>query len=128
MTFTATFDRPVPATLHVHLANGEQFEASAEDLARFGLVPRREIYRRFQDHLLGVLQAADAQLDGLTATALNPLRYLVELAVSAPDLLTHPETAATDADVVVIERALQLLACGHDQAAGELYRAHAQHD
>ncbi|MEH0110749.1 hypothetical protein V6N00_13645 [Tersicoccus sp. MR15.9] len=35
---TATFDRPISGTLIVRLENGNEFEASAEDVRRFGFI------------------------------------------------------------------------------------------
>lgn len=99
-----TYDRPVEATLHVHLANGETFEAGPADLAKFGLVKPRDAYLAFADHLRGLLQGANLIGRDLTDARLNPVRYLVDLAINNPNLLD--DVADTDAQVVEIERFL----------------------
>lgn len=43
---TVTFDRPVAAKLLVRLETGEEWEASPEDLARFGYGKRLDLYVR----------------------------------------------------------------------------------
>jgi hypothetical protein len=48
----------------------------------------------------------------LTEARINPLRYIAELALTYPDLLDHPETAETDAEIVEIERHLQATLAG----------------
>ena len=103
----ASYERPIRGRLVVVLDNGEQWDATPADLEQFGAVKRLDAYLNFIRHLRNILHAAGL-LDGdLTDTALNPIRYLVELAVMNPDLLTHPETAEHDADVVAIERTLR---------------------
>jgi hypothetical protein len=103
-----SYQRPVKATLHVRLENGETWEAKPEDLDQFGYVNRLDAYVAFDDHLMKILHAAGVldENDDLTKSQLNPLRYLVEIAISHPALLTHPEMAENDAAVVDIERAL----------------------
>lgn len=102
-----TYDRPTEATLHVHLANGETWEANPDDLAKFGYVNRLDAYMAFDDHLRDVLHAAGLIEREATEARLNPLRYLVELAINLPQLLTHPDMRETDAQVVAIEQALR---------------------
>lgn len=103
------YSRPVEAKLYVHLANGEKFEATKDDLANFGYVDRLDTYIRFSDHLAQALVAAGLieRHKHLTRAKLNPLRYLAETAICHPELLTHPEFAETDADIVAIEQALR---------------------
>lgn len=106
---STTYDRPTPATLHVKLKNGETWEATADDLEKFGYVKRLDAYITFSRHLAKVLFDAgliEREKD-LTRTQLNPLRYIAELAICHPALLDHPENAETDAQIVAIERALR---------------------
>lgn len=104
-----TYDRPVTAKLVVQLDNGETFDARSEDVAKFGYVEARGAYMAFRRHVAKVLE--DANLIGragdLTNTAINPIRHLVEMAINYPELLDHPETAETNAQLVTIERALR---------------------
>jgi hypothetical protein len=102
-----TYDQPVEATLQVKLANGKAWEASAEDMERFGYVKRLDAYMSFQRHLTKVLLDAGLIRRELTEARVNPIRYIAELAINCPDLLDHPETAETDAEIVAIERHLQ---------------------
>lgn len=102
-----TYDRPVEAKLHVHLANGDSWEARGEDLERFGLVKRLEAYSTFARQLGEALECSDLLPDGdLTSAQLNPVRYLAELAICFPDLLSHPDTAGTVAQIIDLERRL----------------------
>lgn len=48
---TATYDRPTEATLMVRLANGEEWEATHDDLLKFGVAPRTDVYNRFRSVL-----------------------------------------------------------------------------
>lgn len=102
-----TYDRPAAATLHVKLENGETWEATPEDLDKFGYVKRLDAYLLFDDHISEALRAASLIGKDITDARINPLRYIVELAICHPQLLTHPEVAETTARVVEIERHLQ---------------------
>lgn len=104
---TTTYDRPIKAALNVVLANGERWEAKPEDLAKFGYVKRADAYAAFDDHLRKVLTDAGALEGDLTKSHLNPLRYLVELAINHPHLLAHEEVAEVNAEVVQMERVLR---------------------
>lgn len=74
-----TYARPVAATMHVHLENGEQWEATPEDYARFRLVNRGDAYHAFSSALV---RALDLERDkDVTDSCLNPIRYLVEVTV-----------------------------------------------
>lgn len=102
-----TYDQPVEATLQVKLANGSAWEATEADLNRFGYVKRLDAYMTFQRHLTRVLLDAGLIRRELTEARLNPIRYIAELALNYPDLLDHPETRETDAEIVELERHLQ---------------------
>lgn len=99
------YDRPVKATLHVHLDNGDTWEATAADLERFNLVDRHAAYMQFDDALRNILRGAGLIERDITDAALNPLRYLVETAISHPDLLDHPDHDGWSS-VADLERAL----------------------
>ncbi|WP_173056951.1 hypothetical protein [Phytohabitans houttuyneae] len=113
-----TYDRPVEATLIVRLANGDEWKAREEDLAKFDLVRRLDAYAAFDDHLSKILHEAGLIQRELTEAQLNPLRYLVELAICHPDLLTHRDVAAVNAEVVEIERTLERLAAERGGSEG----------
>lgn len=104
----ADFMRPVSGTLMVMLPGGEMWEATDEDLRKFGLAKWTQAYHHFDDHLTKVLAEAGLLNDrhDLTKAALNPLRYLAEVSACYPDLLTHPEMSSTNEDIVKIEEAL----------------------
>ncbi len=104
-----TYERPIKATLYVHLDNGDQFEAGPDDLAKFGYVDRLDAYMRIDDRLADTLIAAGLieRRKDIVRAKLNPLRYLAETAVCHPALLDHPEMAGTYAEIVAIEQALR---------------------
>lgn len=90
-----TYDRPVKATLLVRLENGEEWEATPEDLEKFHLVNRLDAYMTFNRALTKALTeqgllGGDGPRD-LTDTELNPVRYLGEISITMPHLLDHPE-------------------------------------
>lgn len=74
-----TYNRPVDATLHVHLDNGETWEATAEDMKKFGLVKRLDVYSLLDKKLREGLP-----LDDITDAEINPLRYLFEVVLMYP--------------------------------------------
>lgn len=114
---TTTFDRPVAAKLIVRLDNGEEWEATPEDLEKFRLVNRNDAYTTVRTALIdilrkhGLLAQPGGHSDGeareeLTDTELNPLRYFIETALAYPDLLDLPEHAGWP-DVADLERRLR---------------------
>lgn len=106
-----TFNRPIRGTLHVHLENGEAWEAKPEDLDQFNLVDRHEAYMAFEYALGRILR--DAGLlgpdDEITDARLNTVRYFVEIALTSPNLLWHSEHEGWRS-VAELERALQVRA------------------
>jgi hypothetical protein len=108
----ASYDRPTKATLIVRLANGEEWEATPEDLAKFRLVTRNDAYmgfRRALENVLtnhGLLDYDSSEYREITDAELNPLRYFVETAVCYPDLLDHTEHEAWQS-VANLERRLR---------------------
>lgn len=116
---TSSYTRPVKATLHVHLENGESWEVTKTDLEKFDLVSRHEAYAAFEAALIDILTRGGL-LDGsrdIVDTELNPVRYLVETAITSPDLLDHPEHVGW-VDIVMIERALRAARRGDDDDNG----------
>lgn len=84
MSHTATFERPVAATLIVRTEHGEEWEASDDDLRKFGLIARdafvksRLAVERFlgidlSDHEHDAPEGHEAVWD-----AVNTALYLVE--------------------------------------------------
>lgn len=72
----ATYERPVTARLRVVPDIGEPWDATPEDLVRFGLVDRLDAYARFDSWLRSVLG-----IDDSTESALNIIRRAVECAI-----------------------------------------------
>jgi hypothetical protein len=105
--FSADYQRPVKAKLQVALDTGEVWDATPADLEQFGLVETLQAYYRVDDVLTRVLTEAGLIEGDLTEARLNPVRYLVELAIRMPKLLDHPENRGWK-EVVAIERLLQL--------------------
>lgn len=100
------YERPVKATLHVHLANGETWEATDKDWELFGLVEKHQAYMRFEKTWEKVIRDAGLVEGDITNAETNPLRYLVETAIFYPDLMDHPEHEGWK-DIAEIERRLQ---------------------
>jgi len=94
----ASYDRPVTATLIVRTEHGEEWEASAEDLRKFGAVPADTVYHRFVDWVDQALATAGVNMS-VNESPLNPLRYALECAAYY-DHLPDQETADEVADLV----------------------------
>jgi hypothetical protein len=105
----AQFNRPIRGTLHVHLDTGETWEAKPEDLARFNLVDRHDAYMAFDDALRQILRDAELIDGDITDAQLNAVRYLVEIAITSPDLLWHSGHEGWRS-VAELERGLQVRA------------------
>jgi hypothetical protein len=102
-----TYDQPVEASLQVKLANGKTWEATAEDMKRFGYVSRSDAYLAFDDHLRELLHGAGLIGREVTDAWINPIRYIAEVAINYPELLAHRDMADVNARIVEIERHLQ---------------------
>lgn len=89
MTFSANYERPVPATLIVRLENGDEWEAGAADLEKFNLVDRSAAYWEWEKAYEKALREHAGFTGDITNARLNAVRYLVETAVSMPGLLDH---------------------------------------
>lgn len=115
---SVNYTRPVPATLHVHLDNGETFPATAADLRRFDLVTTLDAYMRVDDAVTGVLHRAGAlPVDrDLTWAELNSVRYLIELAIRTPDLVEAHDhdgwSCVADLERALIPVDVSALPCG----------------
>lgn len=101
-----TYDRPVDAKLVVQLSNGERWDATEADLKRFGLAERSEMYAAFDVALRDALTSNGVPVSDITDVELNPLRYLVEVVICYPDLLTHADHDRWS-DVADLERRLR---------------------
>lgn len=104
---TAEYERPVKATLHVHLENGDSWPATRADLDKFDLLPGLDAYMRVDDALTKALHdggVLPADRD-ITWAQLNSVRYLAELAIRMPELLARPD-AEVPRNVADLERAL----------------------
>lgn len=100
MTTTPTYERPVSATMIVRLANGEEFEAKAEDFAKFGYVDRDAVlayWRNFVQDAVG----ADVLGEG---AVLNPMWHALFVALNNPEQLPGASMDATRAEVKELDR------------------------
>jgi hypothetical protein len=103
MAIEPTYDRPVPATMIVRLANGEEFEAKAEDFSKFGYVDRNTVladWRAFVEDATGV----DLLTEG---SELNPLWVALHQALNNPGSLTDGSMGNTKADVQDLDRIIR---------------------
>jgi hypothetical protein len=103
MTIEPTYDRPVPATMIVHLANGEEFEAKAEDFAKFGYVDRNTVladWRAFvEDSIASDLLSEDS--------VLNPFWLVLHQTLNNPGSLSDGSMGNTKADVQDLDRIIR---------------------
>jgi len=110
-TPAVTYDRPITAKLIVRLeANGEEWEASEADIARFAEPLLRAAYYRFTDGLSTALLGNGVDLghkNDIGNTILNPIRNLAETTIyfgwEAVDHLNVGDLAA----IAGIEHALR---------------------
>ena len=95
MTTTPTYERPVSATMIVRLANGEEFEATDEDFAKFGYVQKDKVitdWRSFIEDATGKpLLNADSDL--------SPFWVALFQAVHKPESLTDGSQDDTRGDI-----------------------------
>jgi len=103
-----TYDQPMAAELQVRLASGKTWKASSEDLKKFGFVDALETYMFFVKRLTAVLEEADLLPTGdITDAELNPIRYLVEVALNYQNIIGDSDMAETYEDIAEIERTLK---------------------
>lgn len=104
----AVYQRPVKARLAVLLPDGEMWDATAADVAKFGLVDGYEGYIVWEKWFRALLTDAGLLPEGAIVDAmLNAVRYSVECAFHYPDLLDHPDNQELWSRIVRIERFLQ---------------------
>ncbi|HEX9085895.1 MAG TPA: hypothetical protein VF867_00025 [Arthrobacter sp.] len=100
---TPRYDRPVPAVMLVSLENGETFEPTAEDFAKFGYVDRNTVladWRAFVEDATGTdLLSADS--------VLNPLWLALHQALNNPGSLSDGSMGNTKADIQELDRSLR---------------------
>ena len=101
----ASYERQLKAKLIVRLENGEEWEAKADDLEKFGIDFRTESYYRFDSGLEKLLTDAGLIDRDLTQARLNMVRYFAELSICHPDLVDHRDSDWSR--LVEIERVLQ---------------------
>lgn len=103
MTTEPTYDRPVAATMIVRLANGEEFEAKADDFNKFGYVDKNTVladWRAFVEDAAGS--------DVLSAdSVLNPLWLVLHQALHNPRSLSDGSMDNTKVDVQDMDRSLR---------------------
>lgn len=103
------YQRPVKAKLVVRLDNGEEFEATAADFAKFNLVSRADVYKGFRDGLTQILEVGGYSVDP-TEAAVNILRHLVEQTVrwgEPVNLKGNGDDREMAAEILMIEEALR---------------------
>lgn len=106
-TYTTQYERPVTARLVVRLDNGEEWEATPDDLKQFNLTETSEAYSRFERALSALLTSAGLIRGDVTDAKLNIVRYLAETAIVFPELLELDKRGSEWGKVVEIERTLQ---------------------
>lgn len=89
------YDRPMSGTLCVRLENGETWEATPEDLEKFGLVDRERVRETMEKALFDTFSEVDPDLAerllerseefDLSHSSLGVVREMVNLALDAPD-------------------------------------------
>lgn len=82
MVLTASYQRPCQATLIVRTEDGEEWEATEEDLRRFKLAKPSDLYRRAIDLLCEAAECSERDLGRVESLeALNDVRYTIECAL-----------------------------------------------
>lgn len=79
---TASFNRPTEGRLWVRCDNGDEWEATDDDLAKFGLARRLDLYRRASALLVeGLRLEPGYDLTDEGESGANAVRYLIECAL-----------------------------------------------
>lgn len=103
MTTEPTYGRPVPATMIVRLANGEESEARPEDFAKFGYADRNTVpsyWRAFVEDAVGSdLLSADS--------VLNPLWLVLHQALINPASLSDGSMRNAEAGIHDLDRIIR---------------------
>lgn len=106
-----TYSREINAKLHVHLENGETFEATPQDLTKFGYVSRSKAHSMVYDRLLSIMQDAELfdsdNYRDISDLEIAPIYSLVTTILMYPHLINHEDNKATFARIAEIERILR---------------------
>lgn len=82
MNDKVTFQRPVAAKLWVRLANGDEWIAGPDDLAKFGLGNKLDLYIRARNMLAEGIGLEPGEIPGNDRyETANLVRYLIECAL-----------------------------------------------
>ncbi|MET4144304.1 hypothetical protein [Arthrobacter sp. UYCo732] len=95
---TATYERPVKATMIVRLENGEEFEATPDDYLKFGYANRDTVladWRAFVEDATGV----DLLTEG---SELNPLWVALHQALNNAAALADGSLASTQSEIIAL--------------------------
>lgn len=103
---TANYERRIPAKLIVRLDNGEEFEATAEDLERFGLVERTAFISQVRRVVVDGLAESKAGKEG-GEFQLQSVISLLDTAAYAPGNLTDEVKADYGQKFLDIEQVLE---------------------
>ncbi len=109
MNRNVTYHRPVKAKVRVDLDNDEDpWEATPQDLAKFGLFYGYDAYMIWHDWIVDLLDKGGLLPDrDLTEAMINAIRYTVELAMTYPELLQHPDQEGIRSQIRMIETILR---------------------
>jgi len=121
---TASFDRPVKGQLWVRLDNGDEWKAGPDDLGKFGLGNKLDLYVRARDMLAEGLGLPPGEIPGDDRyDAANLVRYLIECALMyahSPWANEKGEPWAEDAEYGDdVREALQAALISADQVADD---------
>lgn len=106
-----TYDRPVPATLQVRLGNGDTFEASPEDLKKFGYLKRDDVFSDMYHRLIDMFVEAGLMGEGdrrdMTDLEISPLYNFFSYVLNHPTLIDHWENEGMPVEITNLERRLR---------------------
>lgn len=103
---TANYERRIPAKLIVRLDNGEEFEATTEDLEKFGLVERTTFIGKIRKLIVAGLAESKGGKEG-GEFQLQPVISLLDLAAYAPSSLTDEKTEEFMQQFLELEQVLE---------------------
>lgn len=105
-----TYERPVRATLHVHLDNGEIFPATTEELKKFRYIHQDETFSNGYQRLITLFKEAqlfDDSYRDVSDLEINPLFSFFTYVIQHPNLLDHWENEQMFVSMVNMERCLR---------------------
>lgn len=103
---TANYERRIPAKLIVRLDNGEEFEATAEDLEKFGLVERTTFISKLRRIIVEGLAESKAGKHG-GEFQLQPFISLLDTAAYAPEKLADGKVGGFKQEFLYMEQELE---------------------